>query len=138
MNTYTYDELQIGMEQGFEVTVTRKMQEAFAELTGDVNPLHTDADYAEDCGYGGIVCYGMLTASFFSTLIGMYLPGKYALFQECHSYFNRPVYIGDTLRIQGKIIEKSDAEKRITIKVIVKNQKGEKVSLAKLVGGVLR
>ena len=68
MNEYRIGDITEGMSESFTVTITDRMMEAFRDITGDDNPLHTDADYAKDCGYEGCVSYGMLTASFLSTL----------------------------------------------------------------------
>lgn len=51
MNSYTYEDLKIGQSENFSVTVTEEMMEAFRGITGDYNPLHTDANYAREKGY---------------------------------------------------------------------------------------
>ena len=61
------------------MTVTPEMMDAFRAITGDVSPIHIDADYARGRGFPGRVVYGMLGASFFSTLAGVYLPGEHCL-----------------------------------------------------------
>ncbi|MDR2656489.1 MAG: MaoC family dehydratase N-terminal domain-containing protein, partial [Oscillospiraceae bacterium] len=68
MNTYTYDEIPVGHEEQFQAVITPEHMRLFREITGDVNPLHGDAEYAASKGYPGMVAYGMLTASFLSTL----------------------------------------------------------------------
>ena len=101
MNEYTYEEIQIGQKESFKVTVTEEMLSSFKNITGDVNPLHNDEEYALEKGYPGRVSYGMLTASFLSTLAGVYLPGKYSLIHEVKLKFAKPVFIGDELTIEG-------------------------------------
>jgi acyl dehydratase len=78
----------------------------------------------------------MLTASFYSTLVGVYLPGKYAIFQEADINFRSPAYIGDTLTVKGKITEIDPVLKRIYIKAEIQNQYGKKVSTAALAVGL--
>ena len=48
MNRYTFDEIEMGMEDGFAVTITEEMMESFRSLTGDVNPLHCDDAFAKE------------------------------------------------------------------------------------------
>ncbi len=128
MNTYTYDEIAVGHTETFQVTVTEEMMEQFLQITGDENPLHQDAEYAKSRNYADKVVYGMLSASFYSTLAGMYLPGKYSLIHSMESKFLRPVYVGDVLQISGTVKEKEDAYRMLLLTLLICNQKGEKVS----------
>ena len=67
MNHYTLAEMTPGLSESFTVTVTEEMMARFEAITGDVSPIHMDAEYAQKRGYPGRVVYGMLGASFFST-----------------------------------------------------------------------
>ena len=136
MNEYTYEEITVGQKESFEVTVTDEMMASFCAITGDINPLHNDSDYAVSKGHPGRVVYGMLTGSLLSTLAGVYLPGKRSLIQEVKIKFPKPVYIGDTLTVEGVVEEKHDSYSLIIIKVTIKNQKGEKVCRARMQVGV--
>ena len=127
MNSYTYDEITIGQKESFRVKITGAMLETFKELTGDLNPLHADEGYAGEHGYDGKVAYGMLTASFMSTLAGVYMPGERSLIKEVHVKFARPVYPGDELEVTGEVTEKHDGFGMIVLKVTMRNDKGEKV-----------
>lgn len=138
MNEYILEQLTPGVKEQFTVTITENMQKTFTTMTGDVNPLHTDSTYASEAGYRDKVVYGMLTSSFYSTLAGCYLPGKYCVFQELNLSFANPVYIGDTLTISG-IVDKVYPElKRVKIKVRITNQDGKTVSRGNIVTGVLK
>lgn len=138
MNAYTYDELEPGRRESFCVTVTQAMLERFRDDTGDVNPLHNDADFARAQGYAGRVAYGMLTASFLSTLAGVYLPGRWCLIQHVETDFPRPVYVGDTLTVEGTVREKDDAFRTVTLAVRIRNQAGDTVLRGKMRLGVLK
>ena len=50
MNKYSFSDIRIGMSEQFECTITQEMQEAFTNLTGDINPMHLDAAYAKRGG----------------------------------------------------------------------------------------
>ena len=136
MNEYTYDEIQIGQKESFSVTVTEEMMKSFLDITGDVNPLHNDSEYATSKGHPGRVVYGMLTGSMLSTLAGVYLPGKRSLIQEVKVKFAKPVYVGDTLTVEGVVEEKHDAYSLIILKVAIRNQNGDKVCKARMQIGV--
>lgn len=131
MNEYQFSDLKIGQEDSFEVQVTKDMEDCFRELTGDINPLHRDDSFARNIGDGkfrGHVVFGMLTASFYSTLVGVYLPGKNSLIHSLDIKFQKPVYVGDRLIVHGKVIDKQDGLKLIRVKAVIKNEKNESVS----------
>lgn len=136
MNRYTYDQIQIGMEESFSVMITEEMMDAFQSITGDVNPLHTQKDYAARRGYVNRVVYGMLTASFLSTLAGVYLPGEHSLIQMVETRMLKPVYVGDRLTVYGIVFEKFENYPVITLKAIIKNQNSELVMRGKMQIGI--
>ncbi len=127
MNKYTYDEITTGQKESFTVTVTEEMLDTFRGMTGDTNPLHADPEYAKEHGYDGRVAYGMLTASFMSTLAGVYMPGERSLIKEIHVKFAKPVFPGDKIEVTGEVTEKHDGFGMIVLKVTMKNDRGEKV-----------
>jgi len=137
MNSYSFDEIQIGLKESFSVIITEEMMKKFMEITGDINPLHTDLKFAKSKGYDNKVVYGMMTSSFLSTLAGVYLPGKYSLIQSVETLFKKPVFPGDSLKILGEVVEKHDVVKRITLKVAITNQNNEKVCRGTMQIGVM-
>lgn len=136
MNEYTYEEIAVGQKESFSVTITEQMLDAFRDITGDINPLHNDEEYAKSKGNPGRVVYGMLTASFLSTLAGVYLPGKRSLIHETTIKLTKPVYIGDTISVEGTVEEKNDTFSLIVIKFNMKNQNGQKVCRGSMQIGV--
>ena len=110
---------------------------SFREISGDTNPLHNDSQFAKSRGYDSCVVYGMLTASLYSCLAGVYLPGRNCLLHSVHSDFLSPVFVGDILTVSGKITEKSDNFRQLIIRAMIRNQNNVKVSRAKIEAGVL-
>jgi len=137
MNMYSFSDLKVGLEESFEVVITEEMMEKFCHITGDVNPLHNDRKFAEEKGFPDRVSYGMLTASFISTLGGVYLPGKYCLIQSIECKFISPVFIGDRLNIKGIVSGLHESVQQAEIKVTITNQKNEMVLRGKLKAGFL-
>jgi acyl dehydratase len=84
-----------------------------------------DEQYAKKTKFGKRVCHGMLLASFFSKLVGMYLPGKNALYFSQNLNFVGPCFIGDKIIVKGEIIDKSESTKMIKIKTTIKNIEGK-------------
>lgn len=133
MNNYSFDELKEGHKESFAAIVTEEYVKAFRQYSGDENPLHKDAQYAREKGFSDKVVFGMLTASYYSTLVGVYLPGERCLIQELNIKFNGPVYVGDVLNISGEVLEKNDLFQLLTVKAEIKNQNGKTVSKAKII-----
>lgn len=132
------EELEEGKTKAeFDTVVTEEMMDIFCQLSGDSNPLHVDPEYAKSQCMKGKTVYGMLVASFYSRLVGMYLPGKHCLLHEIKINFHRPVYPGDLLHVSGVIKEKRELFQRAIIKARISNQDGEKVSSAMITVGVL-
>ena len=137
MNEYRIKDICIGQTESFTVKITEDMLDYFLKITGDINPMHIDESYAKLCGgYKGKILYGMCTASFYSTLVGVYLPGKYCLFHKCDVEWPAPVYVGDTLTITGKVRQIDEKSKRLLIYAEIRNQDKVKVSRAKLTVGI--
>lgn len=136
MNHYRLADLIPGVTESFTVTITEEMMAQFYAITGDNSPIHMDADYAAGRGYPGRVVYGMLGASFLSTLAGVYLPGEHCLLHGVDLKFARPIFIGDTLTVTGVVDEVNDTFREITIKASIVNQDGKKVTRAVIRAGV--
>jgi len=136
MNEYRLEDIYTGMEESFDVTVTDEMMEAFRDITGDVNPLHTDLKFAEESGHKDRVCYGLLTTSFLSTLAGVYLPGRYSLIRSVEVKFAKPVYPGDRLTVRGTVTEVNTDFAFFDMKVEIRGEDGEKVLRGKMQVGI--
>ncbi|MDR0823204.1 MAG: hypothetical protein LBN20_05455 [Endomicrobium sp.] len=143
MNVYSYEDINIGMQESFSALLTKDYIDAFRKYTGDINPLHNDDEFAKSKGYEGKVVFGMLTASFYSTLAGVYLPGQNSLIHSVEVKFLKPVRLGlggapIELLIAGTVIEKDDRFKLLTIKASIAIAKTkEKVSKAIIKAGVI-
>lgn len=137
MNQYKFDDLSVGMEEKFKAIIEPSKMAKFLEISNDINPLHLNSKYAKEKGFEDRVVYGLLTASFYSTLVGVYLPGKYCILQGVDVQFFLPVYENDTLIISGEISYINEAYKQIEIKAKIINQDSKKVSSAIIKTGVL-
>ncbi len=124
LNELEFEEIEIGDSKKFTEKISKLSLDNFAMLSGDYNPLHMDDSYATNTRFKKRVCHGMLLASFFSKLVGMYLPGKNALYFSQTLNFQAPCYVGDTITVKGEVIDKSDSTRIITLKTLIHNQTG--------------
>ncbi len=119
--------LTVGQTASREVTVTEEMVRAYAELTGDYNPLHFDADFAARTRFERLMAQGGIATGLLHALVAMDLPGPGSVFMKQSWSFPRPVYIGDTIRAQVTVTAVSERRGIAELDVVVTNQDGETV-----------
>jgi 3-hydroxybutyryl-CoA dehydratase len=116
-------------------TVTEADVVAFASLTGDWHPQHSDAEWAASSPFGERIAHGMLVVSLAAGLVP-FDPGRVmALRRVCDATFKRPVRFGDTLRVEGRIAEIAPASEEaglVTFSWNVVNQEGRTVCRARV------
>ena len=113
------DNLHIGQKIEFTEVISEPMVEKFAKLSGDYNPHHMDESYAKKTRFKKRVCHGMLLASLFSRLTGMYLPGKGSLYFSQSLNFISPAFIDDKVTVEVEIVKISRSTGIITLKTII-------------------
>jgi len=125
MSGYSINEIFIGMKKSVTKTLTESDVYTYAGLIGDINPVHVNSEYAKNTRFGERIVHGMLTASFFSTIVGMLIPGADAIYLGQTCKFLLPVKFGDTITATGEVT-KIIPEKRIAyMRTTVTNQHGE-------------
>jgi len=127
MENVTYDELSVGQSARLLRTVTLEDIQAFAAVSGDINPAHLNPEYADDTMFHGVIAHGMLGAALISALFGTQFPGPGTIYLGQELVFTKPVRIGDTLTVLATVKEKDDAKKRVAMDCLVTNQKGDVV-----------
>lgn len=136
MKEYRWADLSLGLTARFDAEIGEAAMAAFAELSGDRNPLHLDDAFARAQGFPGRVVFGQLTSAYYSQLVGMHLPGRFALLHGLDVEFKSPAFVGDRLTVSGTITHLTDAYKRLEIKAWILNAQGKTISKAKIRAGV--
>jgi len=95
----------VGQRGTWTKTFTTADVEAFAELTGDRNPLHFDEAFARRTRPGGLIVHGGLTTGLFNALVAEVLPGPGSVFLHQEWDYPAPVYIGDTVIAEAEVVE---------------------------------
>jgi 3-hydroxybutyryl-CoA dehydratase len=113
---YYVEDLSEGMTSSYEKTVTAKDIEAFAQITGDTNPVHLDETYAKTTPFKARIAHGMLSASLISTVLGTQLPGPGCIYLDQQIKFKAPVYIGDTVVATVSVEEINTRRGKVTLK----------------------
>ena len=121
-----YEELEVGQKANFKRSVGERDIQLFAEVSGDRNPVHLDADYAATTQFKERIAHGMLTGALISAAIATTLPGPGTIYLGQSLRFTRPVKIGDVLDVELEVLEKLP-KNRVRIGTRVLNQNGEAV-----------
>lgn len=127
LENITFDELKVGQSARLLRTLTLADIQAFAAVSGDTNPAHLDADYANDTLFHGVIAHGMWGGALISALLGTQFPGPGTIYLEQVLHFTRPVRIGDTLEVMATVVSKNNVSKHVELDCQVANQKGVSV-----------
>lgn len=119
--SYTLGDLSEGFSYTFEASITDRTLDAFADLSGDVSPLHVDAAFARERGFDKRVAHGAILAALVSRMVGVHLPGRNALIQSLRLDFRQPTYAGDTVRVTGTVDQLSESTRTMVLKVTISN-----------------
>lgn len=92
------EQLAVGQSAESLKTVSREDIHAFADVSGDHNPVHLDADFAATTAFKGVIAHGMLSASFISAIIGTEMPGEGTIYLGQNLRFLAPVRPGDQVK----------------------------------------
>ena len=109
---YHFEDLELGMEASFAKTVSEADILGFAEVTGDKNPVHLDAEFAAKTMFKTPIAHGMLTAGYISAVFGMELPGPGAIYVSQTLNFRGPVRAGDRVVAKVRVMELYPAKRR--------------------------
>ena len=112
------EDLSVGQSAELTMTVDAAGIESFAQVTGDVNPVHLDEAYAATTPFKTRIAHGMLSAGYISAVIGTQLPGPGAIYISQALRFKRPVKIGDAVTARATIIEIDQEKARITLETV--------------------
>ncbi len=114
----------LGKTAHFSKTLSETDLYLYAGITGDLNPVHVDEEYAKKTKFKRRIAHGLLTASYICMPLGMYLPGPGTIQISQFLEFLKPVYIGDTITVNLEVTEILE-KGRIKIRTLLKNQDSE-------------
>jgi 3-oxoacyl-[acyl-carrier protein] reductase len=119
--------IRVGDTAELSHTIAQGDVDAFAQLTGDYNPLHVDETFSRTTLFRRPVVHGMLSASFISTMIGTLLPGSGALWTSQTLEFVAPAFVGDTITVIATVEQRSAAARVLVLSTVVVNQHGHEL-----------
>jgi 3-hydroxybutyryl-CoA dehydratase len=115
---YFFEDLEVGMEASVAKTVSEADIIAFAEVTGDKNPVHLDGKYAATTVFKTPIAHGMLTAGYISAVFGTEMPGPGAIYVSQTLNFRAPVRKGDRVVAKVRVMELYPEKRRVRFECI--------------------
>ena len=116
--------IKVGDTATFTKSFTKEDVMTFAEISGDQNPVHVDADFAATTRFERQIVHGMLTAGLISAVLGTKLPGPGCLYLKQELNFRAPVYFGDTITATVTVTKVREDKPIITLETSCSNQDG--------------
>ncbi|HSL43404.1 MAG TPA: MaoC family dehydratase [Anaerolineales bacterium] len=120
-------DLRIGQKAVRSITLTAEHVRAYAEMTGDYNPLHFDQDFTSRTKFKNLVVQGGLTTGLLHALVAMDMPGPGTVFLSQSWKFTAPVFIGDTITAEAEVLSIHATKPVTQLKVVITRQTGETV-----------
>lgn len=128
LHNFTFDEIQIGQTTTYSKTLGERDLVLFAEVSGDVNPVHLDPEFAATTMFGERIAHGMWTGALISAALALQLPGPGTIYLGQTLSFRAPVKLGDTITVKLTVTEKRDDKKFVTLECEATNQHGKTVA----------
>jgi 3-hydroxybutyryl-CoA dehydratase len=112
IKTLYFEDLSVGQREMLMKTVMERDVIGFAEVSGDVNPIHLCDVFASNTRFGQRIAHGLYTASLISTILGTRLPGPGAVYRSQTLNFHAPVLIGDVVQVIVEVVELTEKGRR--------------------------
>jgi 3-hydroxybutyryl-CoA dehydratase len=116
--------LELGITAQRTQVISDETIRAFAQASGDTNPVHLDDAYAVTTPFGRRIAHGMLSAGIISAVLGNDLPGPGTIYLGQELKFKAPVYIGDTITATVELVKYRDDKRIATFRTTCTNQDG--------------
>ncbi len=115
----------VGDEFRFERFISSEDVRKFAEVVGDLNPVHLDPDFAEQSFFKKRIVHGAFLGGLISKVLGMDFPGQGTIYISQNSIFKRPVYVDTRVTIEVKVTQVIPEKRRLVLDTNVLNAEGE-------------
>jgi acyl dehydratase len=119
--------LEVGQTASRTATFTTEHVELYAQISGDRNPLHFDPEWVAKTRFGRLLVQGGLTTGLLHALVAMDLPGPGTVFLSQNWKFTAPVFIGDTVTAEARVVSVHPQKPVVQLAVKAMRQDGETV-----------
>jgi len=108
----------------FEKHISADDVKQFAEIVGDLNPIHLDDGFAEKSSFKKRIVHGAFLAGLISKVLGMDFPGQGTIYISQNSVFKRPVFVNTTVKVEVKVVETNPETRRLVLDTNILNEDG--------------
>jgi 3-hydroxybutyryl-CoA dehydratase len=115
----------VGDGTSFERFISAEDVRRFAEIVGDLNPVHLDEGFAENSFFKKRIVHGAFLGGLISKVLGMDFPGQGTIYISQNSIFKRPVYVDTTVRVEIKVTQVIPEKRRLVLDTHVLNSDGQ-------------
>ena len=116
---------QEGQQFKWERYISAEDVRRFAEIVGDLNPIHLDAEFAEKSFFKKRIVHGAFLAGLISKVLGMDFPGQGTVYISQNSVFKRPVFVDSTVTVEVKVTQVFAEKRRLVLDTMIRNAEGE-------------
>ncbi len=118
-------DIKIGDKFSTTREITDELIRAFAELSGDHNPIHLDQEFAAKTQFGKRIAHGMLSGAFISAVLGYEFQERKIVYLSQTMKFVAPVFIGDTITTTATVVRMRESKGIVILETICTNQNDE-------------
>jgi 3-hydroxybutyryl-CoA dehydratase len=109
----------------FERFISSEDVRKFAEIIGDLNPVHLDAEFAEQSFFKKRIVHGAFLGGLISKVLGMDFPGQGTIYISQNSVFKRPVYVDTTVTVEVRVTQVIPEKRRLVLDTTILNDEGD-------------
>ena len=120
-------DLKIGDKFSTSKQITDSVVRAFAELSGDYNPIHLDEEFAAKTRFGRRIAHGMISGALISAVLGYEFRERRIVYLSQTLKFTAPVFIDDTVTATATVTHIREDKPIVTLETVCTNQRGETV-----------
>jgi acyl dehydratase len=123
------NEISLGQTATYSKTCTLEDIQLFAKVSGDVNPVHLDDNFAKTTPFGAVIAHGMYTGALVSAALAIELPGPGTIYMGQDLKFKAPVFIDDTITVNLTVSNIREEKAIVTLDCSCTNQDGKVVAV---------
>jgi 3-hydroxybutyryl-CoA dehydratase len=116
---------QVGDQFRWERHISAEDVKLFAEMVGDLNPIHLDAEFAANSFFKKRIVHGAFLAGLISRVLGMDFPGQGTVYLSQNSVFKRPVYVDTSVAVEVKVTQVIAEKRRLILDTNIINSDNE-------------
>jgi len=130
--------MKLGDKYSVDFEISEFIVNGFIDIFKDLNPLHTDSNFAKQKGFKEKVVHGNILNGFISYFVGECLPIREVILQAQKIKFHKPLYVNDKVNLSAEITGFFESVNSVEFKFIFRNQLNDKIAQGTIQIGFLK